>query len=74
MFTENEDAIKLVKLLKASEKLNQKKTTVSFNADGTRCSLHLSWNNKEQEDLCRADIGTDAILGVMAFWTMVGVI
>lgn len=74
MLIENENAVKLVELLKASKKLNQKKTTVSFNADGTRCSLFLSWKAKGKKDMYNADADTVAILGIMAAWTMGGVI
>lgn len=72
MLIENEDTVKLVELLKASKKLNQKKTTVSFNADGTRCSVHLSWNRKNKKDMCCADSSTGFMLGTMLAWSMAG--
>lgn len=74
MVIENKDAIRLVELLKSSKKLNQKKTTISFNMDGSRCSLYLSWKSKKQKDMYNADADTKAILGIMAAWTMGGVI
>lgn len=72
MLIENKDAIKLVELLKNSKKLNQKKTTVSFNADGTRCSLFLSWKAKGKKDMYNADANTSTILGIMMAWSMAG--
>lgn len=72
MLIENEEAVKLVELLKASKKLNQKKTTVSFNADGTRCSVTLSWKRKNKKDMCCADGSTAFMLGTMLAWTMSG--
>lgn len=72
MLIENEYAIKLVELLKASKKLNQKKTTVSFNADGTRCSLNLSWKRKNKKDMCCADGSTAFMLATMLTWSLAG--
>lgn len=72
MLIENEDAVKLVELLKASKKLNQKKTSVSFNADGTRCSLYLSWKRKNKKDMCCADADTASMHATMLAWTMSG--
>lgn len=72
MLIENENAVKLVELLKGSKKLNQKKTTVSFNADGTRCSVSLSWNRKNKKDMCCADGSTVFMLGTMLAWSMAG--
>lgn len=74
MIIENKDAIKLVELLKESKKLNQKKTTVSFNLDGSRCSLFLSWKFNKQKDLYCADAATSNVLATIAAWTMSGAI
>lgn len=72
MVIDNKDAIKLVEILKESKKLNQKKSNVSFNEDGTRCTLCLSWKNKKQKDICCVDADTSALVGVMAAWTLGG--
>lgn len=71
MVIDNKDAIKLVEILKESKKLNQKKTAISFNEDGTRCSLTLSWKSKKQKDMC-CDGSTAFMLGLMAAWTLGG--
>lgn len=54
MVIENKDAIRLVEFLKSSKKLNQKKTSISFNMDGSRCSLFLSWKSKKKKDMYNA--------------------
>lgn len=72
MLIENEEAVKLVELLKASKKLNQKKTTVSFNSDGSRCSLFLSWKFNKRKDLYCADADTGNVFCIMAAWAMTG--
>lgn len=74
MVIENKDAIRLVELLKASKKLDQKKTSISFNMDGSRCSLHLSWKSKKKKDMYNADADTTAMLCIMLAWNMGGVI
>lgn len=74
MIIENKDAIKLVELLKSSKKLNQKKTTVSFNLDGSRCSLFLSWKFHKQKDMFCADADTGDALATLAAWAMGDVI
>ena len=74
MVIENKDAIKLVDLLKASKKLDQKKTSISFNMDGSRCSLHLSWKSKKKKDMYNADADTKAMLCVMLAWNIGGAI
>lgn len=71
MVIDNKDAIKLVEILKESKKLNQKKTAISFNEDGTRCSLTLSWKSKKQKDLC-FDANTNELVAVLAAWTLGG--
>ncbi len=72
MLIENKYAIELVELLKASKKINQKKTTVSFNEDGTRCSVHVSWKAKNKPDLYTADHATVTMLCILTAWTTGG--
>lgn len=72
MVIDNKDAIKLVEILKESKKLNQKKTAISFNEDGTRCSLTLSWNIKNKPDMYANNRSAAEILGIMAAWTLGG--
>lgn len=71
MLIENEYAIKLVELLKASKKLNQKKTMASFTADGSRCTVQLSWKRKNKKEWY-AEGSTETIFSIMAAWTMTG--
>lgn len=71
MLIENEDAVKLVELLKASKKLNQKKTLASFTADGSRCTVQLSWKRKNKKEWY-AEGSTAFMLGTMLAWTMTG--
>lgn len=74
MLVENEHAVRLVELLKESDKLNQRKTCVSFNADGSRCSLTLVWKSKKMKSLVCADADVVSVLMQLMTWSMTGAI
>ena len=74
MLVENKHAVRLVELLKESKKLNQNKSRVSFNADGSRCSLTLVWKSKKMKILECADADVVGALMQLIAWSMSGAI